>query len=235
MDIKVEIENKFANALQEFRKSRGASYGMDRVVNKAMQYLVSFAVPKIPRADRARIRATYMAAVQRKKKTAPVAKKKYVKRERAADKSTQQPPPKKTARRTALVRSFAAFKVFRTNYKGARGLQGDAFYALVGKYVAARQFSAGYHRSGLIPALNTFRRVGGLQERIPRYKRLPGRARAADKNQIIPEAEVADAARAIAQIAPDAFTRSAPEVIKQLEKFTRENLNQRLKAAKLIA
>lgn len=238
MDVKVTIENQFASALRAFAASRGGAYGMDKAINKAMQFLVSFAVRKIPAADRAVIRATYMARVRPALRTARPQNRQ--RREKAAAKALGKPVPpvkptrgKGAARRRQLVYSFAALKVFRTNYKGARDLTGDAFYALVGKYVASRQFSSGYHKSGLIPALNTFRRMAGLQERMPRYKNLPGRAKAAKATEIIPEAEVADAARAIATIAPNAFSDSAPEVVRLLNQFAAENLNQRLKGAGL--
>lgn len=233
MDIKVDLENKFTAALQAFQKSRGGSYGMERVVNKAMQFLVSFSIPKIPRAEKAAILRKYMQVVKQTDRVASPVYKKMRQRQRAAEMAGKKAPRGKAVRKYELIYSLAAFKVWRTNYKGAKSLTGDAFYALVGKYISARQFAAGYHRSGLLPALNVFRRVGGLSERLPRYKRLPGRARAADKKQTIPEAEVADSARAIAMIAPNAFRDAAPETIRQLEKFALENLNQRLAAARL--
>lgn len=233
MDVKITIENQFAAALRAFAASRGGAYGMDRAINKAMQFLVSFAVRKIPAADRAAIRASYLQIVKQTDRVVSPAFKKMRLRQRAAENAGKPVRGTAASKRYQLVYSLAAYKVARSNYKGARGLRGEAFYALVGKYIAARQFSAGYHKSGLIPALNTFRRMAGLQERMPRYKNLPGRAKAAKATEIIPEAEVADAARAIATIAPNAFSDSAPEVVRLLNQFAAENLNQRLKGAGL--
>jgi hypothetical protein len=154
----ITIENTFSRALaQAFDESR-LRPDIARTINRIMQQWVSYAMAKIPTAQKMAIKARLEAPAVRSKFQQGVRRVGARGRESAS------------ARYQLLKHSVAAYIVWTTNYKRngkpARQMSGQEFYATVGKYVGSRQFSAGHHRGGLRPALNTFRVAGGQAARL---------------------------------------------------------------------
>ena len=224
---KFEIENTLSPALlRAFDESR-LRPDIARTINRVMQQWVSYAIAKIPMAERSRIKGRLEAPATRAKFQQGVRRVTSRGRESAA------------ARYQLLKRSVAAYIVWTTNYrrKGVpvRQMSAAEFYATVGRFIGARQASAGHLRGGLRPALNTFRVAGGQAARLPKYKNTPGAAKKAGEGERVPMAEVENWAGAILQVAPNAFLDSLPEMEATLEKWIAENLLSRARGAGLAA
>ncbi len=129
-----------------------------------------------------------------------------------------------------LRHTQAAYIVRLTNYKGSRRMAGQEFYGVVGRYIAARKYSAGHHRAGFIPALDTFKgRKAGLGK-APYYRRhRSGNALAAQPDKAITTASVTNKAGGVTKnpTGGNAFQDSKSEVLRQLEKYIMLNLIER--------
>lgn len=224
---KIEITDTFSRALAEAFDESRLRPDIARTINRIMQQWVSYAMAKIPVAQRGAIKARLEAPAARAKFQQGVRKVGARGRESAS------------ARYSMLKRSVAAYIVWVTNYrrggKPARQMSAQEFYATVGKFVGSRQFSAGHHRGGMRPALNTFRVAGGQMARLPRYKNVPGTAKKAQEQALVPTAEVENYARAILQLAPNAFTDSLPEIERTVQEWIAKNLVERARRAGLEA
>jgi hypothetical protein len=223
----ITIENTFSRALAVALDESRLRPDIARSINRIMQQWVSYAMAKIPVAQRTAIKARLEAPAVRAKFQQGVRRVGARGRESAS------------ARYQLLKHSVAAYIVWTTNYrrngKPARQMSGQEFYATVGKYIASRQFSAGHHRGGLRPALNTFRVATGQAARLPRYRNTPGTAKKAGEREAVPTAEVENYAKAILEVAPNAFTDSLPEIELTVREWIARNLVERAQKAGLEA
>jgi hypothetical protein len=215
-----EVVNEFNPALlRAFSESR-LRLDIARAVNEVMKFWVSFAMNKMYPAQRAAIKSRLEAQAT---------KAKFQVAQRRVTKTGKE---SKAARYQMLKNSVAAYIVWATNwkYKGqpARTMTPDQFYVAVGRYIAARQFSVGYLRSGMRPALNTFRARLGQQARDVKYRRGEvGTAKRADLNERIPTAEVENFAGGIIEKFPRAFIDALPEVEAEVQRWIVRNLAER--------
>jgi hypothetical protein len=215
----ITVTNNFSPALaRAFSESR-MKPDLARAVDRIMTHWVSFAMAKMYPAQRAAIKTRLEGRA---------AKAKF-----DQGRTIKTGKASKSARYLALRHSLAAYIVWSTNweYKGepARNMSPERFYAAVGRYIGARQFSAGYLRSGMRPALNTFRVRLGMAARDPQYKKHPlvGRAKAAQPSERVPTAEVENWAGGILEKFPNAFLDSLPEIEAEVTKWIAENLAER--------
>jgi hypothetical protein len=231
--IGFQIQNEFSPALaRAFAESR-LKPDLAKAINRIMAQWVSYAMSKIRVADKGRIKSRLM-------QTANNAKFKVGKQ-----KLTKTGKESKGKRYQELKDSVAAYIVWSINWKtktipGVRTLRTDQFYAAVGKFVGARQFSSGYLKSSLKPALNVFRARGGQAERLPLYNRGKGKgevgsAKMAQPTEQILEAEVEGYVDAILQVAPNAFVDSLPEITATVQQWIAENLVERARREGLAA
>jgi len=219
---RLQIQNDFSPALaRAFAESR-LRPDLAKAINRIMGQWVSFAMAKIPIADKSRIRGRLMARATQAKFSLGL-----VKRTKSGKESQGK-------RYLELRDSLAAYIVWSANWKsqsfpgGVRSLSTDQFYAAVGKFARARQYSAGYLKSSLMPALNTFRARAGQVTRLPKYRKgPPGAASAAQPGQTILSAEVEGYVKAILQVAPNAFSASLPEVTAAVQEWIAANLVER--------
>jgi hypothetical protein len=215
-----EVINEFNPALlRAFSESR-LRPDIARAVNEVMKFWVSFAMNKMYPAQKAAIKSRLEA--QATKAKYQVAQMRVTKTGRES----------KGKRYQMLKNSVAAYIVWSTNwkYKGqsVRTMTPDQFYAAVGRYIGARQFSVGYLRSGMRPALNTFRARLGQPARDVKYRRGEvGTAKRADLNERIPTAEVENFAGGIIEKFPRAFLDALPEVEAEVQKWITRNLAER--------
>jgi hypothetical protein len=218
-----QIQNDFSPALARAFSDSRMKPDLTKAINRIMGQWVSYAMKKIPVADQAQIRSRLMApATKAKFKVGKV-------------KRTATGRESKAKRYQELKDSLAAYVVWAQNWKskkyapsGVRQLSTDQFYAAVGRYVGARQFSAGYLKSSLKPALNAFRVRAGQEERLPKYRKGPvGSAKLARQNETILLAEVEGYVQAILQVRPNAFLESLPEVEATVRQWIEENLAER--------
>lgn len=222
----IQIQDEFSPALvRAFSESR-LKPDLARAINRIMGQWVSYAMAKIPKADQTRIRSRLMG---------PATKAKFQVGKVRVTKTGRE---SKGKRYLELKDSLAAYIVWATNWKskrfpgGVRQLSADQFYAAVGKYVGARQFSAGYLKSSLKPALNAFRRGAGQAERLPRYNQGMGKgevgsAKLARPAETVLAAEVEGYVEAILEVAPNAFVDSLPEIEATVRQWIEENLAER--------
>ncbi len=228
----ISVKNEFSPALaRAFSESRERP-DLARAVNYIMQLWVSFAIDKIPAAQKSDIRSRLMARATRTAYQLGLNKVVKIKKDGTYRKMDM--------RYIELRQSLAAHIVWATNYPGragtgqayankARTRNAKDFYALVGSFVSHRQYSAGYLRSGLLPALNAFRVAQGKGE-LPTFKKKygpPGSAIKAQPNDMVPMAQVEDLAKGILIKAPNAFSESLPEIEKQIEGYIADNLAKR--------
>lgn len=236
--IGFQIQNDFSPALaRAFAESR-LKPDLAKAINRIMAQWVSYAMAKIPVADKLRIKSRLMApAIKAKFK---VGKKKV----------TATGKESKGKRYLELKDSLAAYIVWAGNWKykkkgeymgrPVRSMSTEEFYAAVGKYVGARQFSAGYTKSSLKPALNVFRARLGQSERLPLYRGGKGKgevgtARQAKPADAILEAEVVGYVEAILEVAPTAFSDSLPEITATVQEWIAGNLVERAQREGLSA
>ncbi len=223
----IQIEDTFSRALAEALDESRLRPDIAKSINRIMSQWVSYAMAKIPVAEKTRIKARLEA---------PAVRAKF---QQGNVRLTKRGRERKNARYELLKRSVAAYIVWSTNYKRggmpARQLSADQFYATVGRFIGARQFSAGHHKGGLRPALNTFRVAAGQAARLPRYKRAAGTAKKAGEQERIPTAEVENYAKAILEVAPNAFTDSLPEIERTVQEWIARNLVERAQRAGLDA
>lgn len=222
---KIEVKDTFSRVLAtEFSESR-IRPDLAKAINRIMQQWVSYAMKKVPVADRQKIKARMLAPATRAKFKVGVRKVSKKGKEASTD------------RYMMLKHSVAAYLVWSMNWRPrggtpARQVTAAQFYGYVGTYAAARPFAAGYHKSGLVPALNQFRVAGGQVARLPKYRDgPPGTAKEAKEGERIPMAEVENYAKAILKVAPNAFSDSLPEMERTVKDWIVQNLNERAKRA----
>lgn len=224
---KIEIKDTFSRALATAFDESRLRPDIAKTINRIMQQWVSYAMAKIPMAQRTAIKSRLEAQATRAKFQQGVVK------------TTKRGRESASARYALLKRSVAAYIVWTTNYKRggtpARQMNAQQFYATVGKFIGSRQFSAGHHRGGMRPALNVFRAAQGRSERLPRYKNTPGTAKKAGEQEKVPSAEVENYAKAILTIAPNAFSDSLPEIERTIQSLIVKNLIERAQRAGLDA
>ncbi len=222
-----QIQNDFSPALARAFSDSRLKPDLTKAINRIMGQWVSYAMAKIPKAEQTQIRSRLMGpAIRAKFQVGKVQR-------------TKSGRESKAKRYQELKDSLAAYIVWATNWKskkyapaGVRQLSTEQFYAAVGRYVSARQFSAGYLKSSLKPALNAFRARAGQEERLPQYGRGQGKgevgsAKLAQPNQSILEAEVEGYVQAILEVRPNAFAESLPEVEATVRQWIEENLAER--------
>lgn len=222
--VEVRVNNNWGRVIREFADSRGVGYAVEKAVFKAAQLVVSYALKKehIPVADREKIRARLMAPASRGKFAVQ------------ATKLTKSGKESRTARYRELRNSLAAYLVQVTNYKNARSKEPAQFYGIVGRYISARVNSAGYHRSGLIPAARAFRVGKAQQGAMPRFwKNYPGTAILPNATDDVITARLTNFARAIETLAAGAFVSAESEAMVTMQKYTQINLAERLAKAGL--
>lgn len=227
--IQVNV-TEFSAGLARMLNDSRSNQDMERVINRIMAHWVSFAMNKMYAADRAAIKAR-LEARARKAKFDPGVRKIGKRGKESGD-----------ARYQLLRDSVAAYIVYATNWTGklgskkngrrsvvARNASPGDFYALVGRYIGARQFSSGYLRSGLRPGLNTFRVPLGLAARDAKYPKTgpPGSAKRAMAGERVPMAEVVDWASGILEKFPTAFSDSLPEIEALVNRWITQNLAER--------
>ena len=218
-DVIDEFNPALVRAFAESRLKPDVSRAVDRI----MAQWVSFAMAKMYPAQKAEIKQRLEARAMK------------AKFHHAQRRTTKTGRESKSARYQMLKDSLAAYIVWATNwrYKGqpARSMTPDQFYAAVGRYIGARQYSTGYLRSGMRPALNTFRVRLGIPARDVKYRRGEvGRAKRADPSERIPTAEAENFAGGILEKFPRAFLDSLPEVEAIVTRWIGENIAQRARA-----
>ncbi len=222
MQVQVHTTDNWSPTLQRYAASRrGGPDAVRKAVLKAAQYTVSYAMQRIPRADKAKIRADLMAPARNARFDVKV------------QKLTPGGKESRAKRYQELKGTLAAYLVWLTNYKNARQMEGAAFWGTVGKYVANRQRAAGHHRSGMIPALKAFKVARGLADasQLPRWQHMPGSASITPEGADVAVANMANFAKAIGEIAPEAFALAEAETQRQLIRYTQENLMTSMRAA----
>lgn len=224
MDATLTVKDSFTPALlAAWAASRRGSKDLSRLINLAMRQWVSFAIHKIPKANRAAIKARLEARASRARFQHGIVR------------TTKTGRESKSARYQFLKESLAAYIVYATNYRtrrgSARAMSAAQFYAHVGRYIGARQFSAGYLKAGLYPALSEFKAARGEDTRPARYRQPAGTAVAARPEA--PEARVADFASGILDVAPRAFLDSLGDVVTWIQRNIVQNLIERAREQKL--
>jgi hypothetical protein len=200
----VVTDTSAVDALRRYAVAQGLR-GKDLIdtLRKAMKFVVSFSLAKIPKGDPAKIRAHLTQIVST-----------YSKLESRNVRSK--------ARAANQWRGTLAVKIiFKLNWQNVRLDAGfgdiEAAYKKAALFTKNRVFAAGLHRSGLREAVLRLR-AGAGAGRLPKFKDQPGRydeqltenvtsilvenwARAAGKNAKDPT-----------QLYPDVFERALPEV-----------------------
>ncbi len=225
MRLQISMQDEFSPALLRAFSDSRLRPDLARAVNLIMKMWVSFAIAKIPAAKKETIKS-YLDA--------PATRTKW---RRGSIKARTKVRISQRPRYEMLRKSLAAHIVWVTNYKNAKAMTAEKFYATVGKYMGARQYSRGYLKSGLYPALNMFRAKLGQAERTARYTKHgpPGEAKKAEKQESIPTAEVENWAEGILKIAPEAFAQSLPEIEREVQKLIVQNLAERAQREGLAA
>jgi hypothetical protein len=218
-----EVINEFNPALIRAYSESRIRPDLARATNQVMKFWVSFAMEKMYPAQRAAIKSRLEAQATRAKFRVATGGGPVKMGKRGENKS---------ARYLLLKNSVAAYIVWSTNWKWggqpARTMDPQRFYAAVGRYIGARQFSVGYLRSGMRPGLNTFRAKLGLAARDVKYKRGEvGRAKEATPNERIPTAEVENFAGGIIEKFPRAFLDALPQVEDEVNRWIVANLAKR--------
>ena len=134
-------------------------------VSNVMKYWVSFAMAKVPRGDRAKVRENLTRLVSTYS---------------AIDRQIYSGKRNKDTRRADALRgTVAAAIVAILNYKGARELarqRSPEFYSKVREFIGKREYSVNHHRGGFIPAINVLGRGKGSTagDRPPKYRHPSG-------------------------------------------------------------
>jgi hypothetical protein len=218
--VQFAVGDGVSEALRRLVASRESQQGTEGAVNMTMQFWVSFIMAKQSVASRPGIKERLMARAVNAKALSPV--------RRYNKKGTKESTAK---RYLALRDTVAASIVWSTNYKNARAMTAQDFIATTGRFVAHRQYSAGYHKAGFRPALNEFRIRRGLLGVAPAYKAVNSTAIPARSiSETIIEALVKNAS-AGAEKNPTggiaAVIQSEAEVVAKLEKLTAQNIQER--------
>jgi len=241
MEVGFKIEDGFSPALLRAYDDSKWKPDIARSINHVMARWVGFAMAKIPRADKRRIKA-------RLEGKAAAAGARFQQGFRKTSKSGRE---SRSARYLVLRDSVAAYICYLKNrahterrVKGfvgpmpqlkARSMNADQFYAAVGRWVGARQYSAGYLRSALRPALNEFRVRLGLDERGPQYRKgTMGSARKAQPQEAIATADVEAYVDALGSVSPRAFLESLPEITTMVEQWIGDNMAKRAAAEGIL-
>lgn len=210
-----------------------------KTVNKAAAFLASFGIAKIPAADPKRIEAMLRTKVRGDKLSRISVRNKKGRLRRVNRESAIQNEWRNTL--AAVIVAAINYGKHRGGYSKRylrmirqSGLPPDLgqrkpattaqFYRLVSTFVKRRMASAGYHKSGLVPALKAFKAASN-QAGVPKFKFPPGSAeKATDADPSLIRASMEDFARAIDQIAPEALSKSMPEVAALFRKWLQEDL-----------
>ena len=206
------------DALRRYAVAQGLR-GKDlaETLRKAMKFVVSFSISKIPKGDPAKIRAnlTRIVSTYSKLETRNVRSK---------------------ARASNQWRGTLAAKlVFILDWQNARldAAFGDieAAYKKAGLFTQRRTFAAGLHRSGLREAAFRLRATSGAG-RLPKFKDQPGRydeQLAEDVSSILVETWARAAGKDSkdpTQFYPDVFERVMPEVDQLLAGFLEKDMQR---------
>lgn len=210
----------------------------ERMVNKAAQYVASYGIAKIPAANPQRIESVLRMVVHGTK---------------MSRRSIRRNGRRVKINRTSKVQSewrgtLASVLVAAMNYGAVRGKYSSRwkrllskvgkkhdskpatvsqFYRIVAKFVKSRMRSAGYHKSGMAPALKAFKaRASGVRQ----FKFPPGTAKPAQGGSRRIVASMEDFARAIREIAPNALRKAEGEVASMFDSWLKEDLNKSAKA-----
>jgi len=221
--MSIIVQNNFSPALARAFSDSRLKPDLSRAINRIMAQWVSYAMAKIKVADKAAVKSRLMSRATKAKFKVGVRK------------TTATGKESKGKRYQELKDSVAAYIVWATNWRRSgvpvRQMSADEFYAAVGKYIGARQFSTGYLRSSLRPALSEFRVRAGQSERLPRYERgNVGSAKKAVPTDRILLAEVEGYVEAILDVSPNAFADSLPEITATVEAWITNNLAERAAA-----
>ena len=110
------------------------------------------------------------------------------------------------------------------------------FYRYERRFVSARVRSAGYHRSGFIPALREFRARGSRKRGGRRREPLRGKAKKAPARAKLRrdiKATFENSADNFVAVQGDVVDRQAPSVERQLRKFLQQDLRENIRKTRL--
>lgn len=219
----IKVEDRLSSSLRRLVDSRESRSGTAGAMNMAMQWWVSFIMAKQTVASRAGIRERLMERAERAKTASPVRRfNRTGKKESSAKRYLQ------------LRDTKAAAIVWATNYQGARWMTPKDFISTVGRFVARRQYSAGHHKAGFRPALNTFKMARGQLGVAPNYPKISSIAEAAHPvSESILEVLVRNAADGASRNPTGgaaAVEASKHEVVVKLENLIKDNLLERADA-----
>jgi hypothetical protein len=215
MSALVTVELDFLQGLTTYLAQQKADRGRSEAatLQRLMKYWVSYAMADVPRADAAAIRL-YLQG-------------------KTAITGSARTRRKRSAQRQLLQNTIALAIVVKTNYKGKGATaRGTELLKLTNKYINARAFAAGVHRSGFLPALQLLRAPAG--QRLPKYKHIPGRIAILDETETF-GITVENFAKIIATLAPNAFQKATQNLETNLLQWTRENQTTGLRTAGLDA
>ncbi|RYD38933.1 MAG: hypothetical protein EOP87_00220 [Verrucomicrobiaceae bacterium] len=216
-----EVGNDVSAAVLRFANSRESQKGLEGAINLAMQLWISFIMAKQTTANKGEIKAYLMARTSHH--SAPVRRYGAKGRESAAKRYLE------------LRDTRAAAIVYASNYKNARQMDAKAFFGVVGKYIAARQYSAGHHKAGFRPALREFKVKRGAAELAgaPAYSKVRSTAHVARTVRSgVVEASASNMAGGVEKNPGggiSAVEAAEGEVVIKLEEFILKNIEDRAK------
>jgi hypothetical protein len=230
MTVKVTIpedsRQQLENVLRDTMLFRGRN--PERLVMKAAGYVASFAYGKIPVADAAKILAelkrpvTNSSKLYRRNKSG---RRVRVKRGRNAQEWAGTLAAVLVAsihtwgNRNKTSRRLMENALKRIGAPGTRrGLSAAAFYAAVKAFAGTRKGSAGYLRSGMIPAMRLYAASKGARSA---FKHPPGRAMLTTGSTRI-TARTENIAAGIDKVAPNVLRTAEREVAVIFEEWLRE-------------
>ena len=186
-----------------------------QTLQRVMGYWISFAMAKVRRADREQIMLYLMGKTRLAKTLKPKTRRKAA------------------ARNEILKNTLAIAIVVKTDYrKRGRAARGPELYKLTEKYIKARGFAAGHHRAGFIPALLVLKEP--RDKSLPVYRRgLAGRISFTPPSVDEMTITVENWAKAIAEIAPDAFEQATRDLENRLGDYLEIARREAMKAAGL--
>lgn len=215
MNPKITIEDTFSPALMEAFASSRRNFDLAKATNTVMRSWTSYAMAKVPQASRAAIRSRMMAKARAAKFRVHHVK------------TTKTGKESRSKRYQELKDTAGSYLMWATNWKprgrSVRKMGSAEYFGALGRFIAARQYSAGYLKSSLTPALNVFRSKLGQAGRLPKYRHAPGRAVLA-KPGPVSEARAEILAESILEVAPRAFVDSLPELEATVWTWVQENL-----------
>lgn len=205
MSASITVDLNFLQGLTTYIAQQRADRGRNEVatLQRLMKYWVSYAMADVPRAEASAIRLYLLG------KTALTG---------AAPARTRR---KRGAQRQLLQNTIALAIVVKTNYKGrGRTARGLDLLKLTNKFINARTFAAGVHRSGFLPALKFLRAPVG--ERLPKYRHIPGKVTPIDGPETT-GITVENFAKVISTLAPRAFEKASRNLETNLVQWVRQN------------